>query len=248
MAVSGFSTVVAWRLHRIARGCGDATYVAIVHRKWRAEPIQANVRKEGETLQARLGNELRKMFAEIEATPIPRRLAALIATPDEPWPRARRWAAASRRGTRWILGGGCFPEGASCTEQVINVARGGNGGSLVEVEPSARHDKAERESRDAKQCVVPFWTHGRWVKSDIAVLEQKEVWPAGQVQKPADQILRWMLHYVHCTAGSSGEWLRGRCRARGICSTISIPRRVGENGTWIAMGMCSWKKWSRVWS
>jgi hypothetical protein len=84
MAVSGFSTVVAWRLHRIARGCGDATYVAIVHRKWRAEPIQANVRKEGETLQARLGNELRKMFAEIEATPIPRRLAALIAPPDEP--------------------------------------------------------------------------------------------------------------------------------------------------------------------
>jgi len=65
-------------------GCGDATYVAIVHRKWRAEPIQANVRKEGETLQARLGNELRKMFAEIEATPIPRRLAALIAPPDEP--------------------------------------------------------------------------------------------------------------------------------------------------------------------
>jgi hypothetical protein len=48
--------------------------------------MQANVRKEGETLQARLGNESRKMFAEIEATPIPRRLAALIAPPDEPPP------------------------------------------------------------------------------------------------------------------------------------------------------------------
>jgi hypothetical protein len=39
---------------------------------------------EADDLRVRLGKELREIFADVEAAPMPRRLASLVPPPDEP--------------------------------------------------------------------------------------------------------------------------------------------------------------------
>jgi hypothetical protein len=68
-------------------------------------------RKEGETLQAKIGEELRKIFADVEAAPIPRRLAGLNPSPDGA--TAASGASAPTRSYR-IFRAECFRQGTSC--------------------------------------------------------------------------------------------------------------------------------------